>query len=46
MDIVSSQSLKRVVSVLVVECVYDQIYEVDMVSPMSHKRWVSVSVTE
>ena len=39
-------SHKRCVSVLVVVCLYDQVDEVDMGSPMSLKRCVSVSVVE
>ena len=39
-------SLKKCLSVLVVDCLYNQIDEVAMVSPMSIKRSVSVSVEE
>ena len=39
-------SLKRYTSVVVVVCLYRQIYKVNRASPMSIKRCVSVSVVE
>ena len=42
----SSMSLKRCVSVSVMECLYNQIDLVNMVSPISRKMCVSVSVVE